>query len=596
MLIPASVQIACLLFVSVFLFLVDRIRVDFVALLILISLLLLDILPNDVVMSGFSNPAVITVACMFVLSAGLQRTGIVNYIGNKLNRLVGKTTHRMSAVLMATCSFFSAFISNTATVAVLMPVAIRLAKEKGVSPSRLLMPLSFAAQFGGVCTLVGTTTNLLVNNIAQEYGLAGFSMFEFAKLGVVCFFAGLLYMLTVGRYLLKDKPATEDVTQEYQLKDYLTEMRVMEGSRLVGQKGGENELTGTSKDDTGIRILDIFRKDKVIWAPQNTAIQEGDVLLIRGDVERVIELSERLKLEDWAKDNLNEVHLKAEDVTLIEVMLPSGSNLIRKSLNQLDFYWRYHAAVLGVRRRGEVIQERISKIDFKEGDTLLLQGHQADLEALAQEDDFVLLQDLSPLKLKTRRAFVSLSIMLFVVVSAALGVLPLLTATLIGAVLMVVGRCISVSEAYGALDFKVLVLLAGLIPLGYAMTQTGAAANTVHWLVTSLGSYGPFAALSVIYIITVVLTSVMSNAATAVLLSPIAIGLAESFNVQAEPFLMAVAFAASTCFSTPVGYQTNVMIMGPGGYSYKDYVKVGVPLNVIFFVISVTLIPLIWHF
>ncbi len=373
-------------------------------------------------------------------------------------------------------------------------------------------------------------------------------------------------------------------------------MRVMEGSPLIGQKGGENDLAGDGEGAHTPRILDIFREGRVIWAPQSTVIKEGDVLLIRGDVSRMMDLAGRLKLEDWAEGNLSENHLKADDVTLMEVILPAGSNVIGRSLSQLDFYWRYHAAVLGVRRRGEVLHQRISTVDFKEGDTLLLQGHKKDLESLASEKDFMMLQDLSPLKLKSRRALAAVCILLFVIGSAALNILPLLTASLIGAVLMVLSRSLTPNEAYGALDFKVIVLLAGLIPLGSAMQETGAVKMVVSNMMGIFEGYGSFVAMSILYVITVVLTSVMSNAATAVLLAPLGIGLAESFGVSAEPFLIAVAFAASTCFSTPVGYQTNVMVMGPGGYKYMDFVWVGLPLNILFFVISVTLIPYFWPF
>lgn len=589
-------QVLAVLAVSVVLFVSDHFRVDFVAILVLIALLLLDLIPYDDALSGFSSPAVVTVACMLIISAGLGRTGIVNHIGNRLYALAGRSTSRISSVLMLTCGTFSAFISNTATVAVLLPVSLKLAKERSVSASKLLMPLSFAAQFGGVCTLVGTTTNLIVNAIAQENGLVGFSMFEFAKLGLVCFVVGVVYMLIASKFLLKDKATPDGFMKEYRLQDYLTEMKVMEGSPLIGQKGGDNELSRMGDGAHAPRILDIFRDDRVIWAPQSTAIKEGDILLIRGDVSRVMDIASRLKLEDWPEGNLSEVHLKADDVSLMEVIIPAGSSIIGRSLSQLDFYWRYHAAVLGVRRRGEVLHQRISSIAFKEGDTLLLQGHKNDLDALASESDFMLLQDLSPLKLKTRRAYGAFLILCFVVLSAAMNVLPLLTASLIGAVAMVVTRCLSATEAYEALDFKVIVLLAGLIPLGHAMQNTGAVDYLVNSMVNGMGHYGPFVAMSGLYVVTVVLTSLMSNAATAVILAPLGIGLAESFSVSAEPFLIAVAFAASTCFSTPVGYQTNVMVMGPGGYKYIDYLKIGLPLNVIFFFVSIMIIPYFWPF
>tara|TARA_Y100000296_G_scaffold4577_1_gene5869 strand:- start:12507 stop:14378 length:1872 start_codon:yes stop_codon:yes gene_type:complete len=591
-----SVIVLGILTASVVLFVTDRLRVDLVAMLVLLSLLVFGIVPENEILSGFSSPATMTVAAMFIISAGLQRTGIVRFIAGRLHVLVGKGKKRLAPIMMLTCGFFSAFTNNTATVAVLMPVTLKLSVERGINPSRILMPLSFAAQFGGVCTLIGTTTNLLVNTLAVEHGAEPFKMFEFAQLGVVCFVVGVFYMLFASKYLLKDSAKMSDVAAEYRLKDYVTEMRVLPGSPLIGQKGVENDLTNLGNDTSTIRILEIVREGKMLWAPQTSEIKEGDLLLIRGDVGKVMESESLLKIEDWAEGNLNDVYLRGDDITLVEVVVPSGSGIIGRTLTQLDFYWRYHAAVLGVRRRGEVLRDRIAHIGFREGDTLLLQGHKQDLSQIANAKDFMLLQDLSTLRLKKRRSVIAFMILIWVLLAASTGFLSILAASLIGAVGMIVTRCLTAAEAYDAIDFKVVVLLAGLIPLGMAMENTGLVQNIVDMMILHVGQYGPFVSMAVLYLMTVVLTSVMSNAATAVLLAPIGFALADGFSVDAKPFLMAVTFAASTCFSTPVGYQTNVMIYGPGAYKYLDFLKVGLPLNIIFFVISVTLIPLLWPF
>lgn len=591
MVLSQSVLVLLILLASVILFVSERLRADLVAMIVLVSLLVFGLVPQNEVLQGFSSPATVTIAAMFVISAGLQRTGIVRWIANRLHGLVGQGKDRLSSVLMFVCGFFSAFTSNTATVAVLLPVSIRLALEREMNPSRVLMPLSFAAQFGGVCTLIGTSTNLLVNVIAQEHGFEAIGMFEFAKLGLICFAVGMVYMLFASHFLLKDTAKTKDVTAEYRLQDYLTEMRVLSGSPLIGQKGGESEL-----NDLDVRILEIIRDGKMIWAPQVTEIREEDILLIRGDAGAVMEVEGRLKIEDWAEGNLSDVHLQSDDITLMEVMIPNGSHVIGRSLTQLDFYWRYHAAVLAVRRRGQIVHERMANIALQEGDTLLLQGHKEDLAHLSDERDFILLQDLSTLKLKKRRAIMALMIMLFVLFTSSTGLLSVVTATLIGALLMVGTRCLHTNEIYDSIDMKVIMLLAGLIPLGAAMESTGLVAGGVDLMVQTVGEYGPHASLAVIYVMTMVLTALMSNAATAVLLAPLSIAVAEGFGVSITPFLMAVAFAASTCFSTPVGYQTNMMVYGPGGYKYLDFIRVGLPLNLIFFVISVTLIPWIWPF
>lgn len=586
-----SVLVLLILLASVVLFVSDKLRADLVAMLVLVSLLLFNLVPESEILSGFSSPATITIAAMFVVSAGLQRTGIIRYLANRLHSAVGKGQARLSTVLMVVCGFFSSFTNNTATVSVLLPVALRLSIERGINPGRVLMPLSFAAQFGGVCTLVGTSTNLLVNSIAISHGMEPISMFEFARLGLVCFTIGVIYMIFAGRYLLKDSAGVVSATDEYRLKDYITEMRVLEGSPLIGQKGGESEL-----NDLGVRVLEIIREGKMLWAPQVSEIRASDILLIRGDAGAVMEVEGRLKIEDWAEGNLSDVHLQSDDIGLMEVMVPNGSHVIGRSLTQLDFYWRYHAAVLAVRRRSEVIHERISDISLKEGDTLLLQGHKEDLEHLDDEKDFVLLQDLSVLRLKKRRALLALGIVVFVIAASSLGLLSVLEASLSGALLMLLTRCLRASEAYEAIDMKVILLLAGLIPLGFALQSSGLFSLFVERVAEFSGQYGPYAGLGVIYLLTMLLTALMSNAATAVILTPLAIGLASDFGVDVKPFVMAVAFAASTCFSTPVGYQTNMMVYSPGGYKYLDFVKVGLPLNILFFVVSVTLIPFIWPF
>ena len=575
---------------SIIVFVLDRWRVDLVALLVMIVLLVTGVLSQTEALSGFSNPAVVTIAAMLILSEGLQRTGIVNHIAYRLDKMVGNASSRLTAVMMAVCGFFSAFINNTATVAVLMPVTLRLARERQMNPSKVLMPLSFAAQFGGVCTLIGTTTNLLVHSIAIDQGLDGFHLFSFAKLGAILFVSGTLYMLLIGRFLIKERADSKSYTEEYRLQDYLTEMEVLAGSKLIGQKGAKNELTKIEN----LRVLDIFRDGKVLWAPDNSEIKKGDILLIRGNVAQVMEVASRLKMRDWAEGNLSDAHLKADDVTLVEVMIPRGSTVVGRSLNQLDFYWRYHAAVLGVRRRGGVLHERISKIAFQEGDTLLLQGHKGDLARLANEQDFMLLKDLSTLKLRKRRAAISITILASVLVAAATGIFSILEASVVGAVATVATGCLRPREAYRAVDMKIIILMACLIPLGIALQKTALIDAAVTGLISHLQT--PEIALIALYLMTMLLTSVMSNAATAVLLAPLAIAMAGQMDVNAEPFLMAVAYAASTCFITPVGYQTNVMVLSPGGYKYVDFMRVGLPLNLLFLGLSVTLIPKFFPF
>lgn len=580
---------------SLALFISDKFPIEGVAFLVLVALLTTGLVGEDRILDGFSNPATMTVAAMFVMSAGLQRTGVVRWIAHRLGMLVGQHggSLRIGSVLGVTTGALSAFINNTATVSVLLPVALRLCRERKVSPTKVLMTLSFAAQFGGVCTLIGTTTNLLVNTFALSAGLPSFGMFEFAQVGLICFGVGMAYMLLVGQFILPDRVQTDDQTTAFGLRDYVTEMKVLTGSSLIDQNGADNDLSKLGED---VHILEIIRDGKLMWAPKATNIKEGDILLIRGSVDVVMDAVGRLKLEDWAEGKLSDQHLESDDVGLVEVLLPRGSKLLGKTLTQLDFYWRYHAAVLGVRRHDAVLKKRIADIPFEEGDMLLLQGHKDDLKKLQEERDFMFLNDLSTMRLKKKRAVVALMLMALFVVAASSGMFSILTAALMCAAAMVMTRCLSTREAYQSFNIPVILLLACLIPLGIAMQSTGAATWLADTLLSVIGKLGPTASLAGVYVMTMVLTAVMSNTATAALLAPIALGLATALDVNPQPFLVAVAFAASSCFTTPVGYQTNMMVYTPGGYKYKDFLKVGLPLNLIFMLLTVFLIPKFWAF
>ena len=579
---------------SLGLFIWDKLPIDGVAFLVLLSLLLTRLVPPEMILDGFSNSATMTVAAMFILSAGLQRTGIVRYMAHQLYRFVGSGQNpvRLSVVMGGATGVLSAFINNTATVSVLLPVTLRLCRERKISPTKVLMLLSFTAQFGGVCTLIGTTTNLLVNAYAVEAGLKSFSLFEFGKLGIICFGVGLVYMLIVSHFFIPSRVDPEDAVDGISLKGYITEMRILAGSPLIDQTGEENILKEISED---LEILEIIRNGRAIWASQNMQMKEGDIILISGSVDRVLDAMGRLKLYDWAEDKLA-AHQMAEEIALMEVLVSRNSGLVGRTLKQMDFYWKHHAAVIAIKRQGEQIKTRLSETKLQEGDMLLLQGHKDDIKPMEGEKDFVFLQDLSTMKVKKRRAWRALFWMMVFLMAVGTGVLPVISAAFLAVAGMVMGRCLNIKEAYAAIDLRVVMLLAGLIPLGLALQITGTADIIASMLINKVGDLGSTAVLAAVYATTMILTAIMSNTATAALLAPLSIGLAHSMGVNPEPFLVAVAFAASTCFTTPVGYQTNMMVYAPGGYKYSDFVKVGLPLNIIFMLISLVVIPYFWPF
>ncbi len=577
---------------AVVLFVMGKRRFDVIALVVLAALLVLGLIAPDQALYGFASQATATVAAMFVLSAALVRTGLVQWLARRIDRLAGKAESRLVLVLCLAIGALSAFVVNTATVAIFIPVAIVLAGNRGVSPSRVLMPLSFASQFGGVCTLIGTSTNILVSSLAVSSGLEAFGLFEFARLGLVMCAAGILYLMVVARWLLPKREGDVQQVDKYRLADYLAELRVTEKSPLVGQTWGR----GTTRERAPAELIKLLRNEKETWRPRESRIQAGDVLLLHGDVQKIIQMQDAYGLEIEPDATVGDEHLSSDRIKLVEVVVPPRSSLIGRTLRSPAFARRYGGLVLALQRRGRIQRNRLSDIRLDAGDTLLVQCDEEDLARILQSSDLIATHELTDLYVRKDRAVVALSIFVAVLGLVALGVIPVLIGALLGAVGMVVGRCLTIEEAYRAIDWKVVFLLGGIIPLGLAMEQTGAARWLADLFVAPFAAHGPLVILAVLYIVTAVLTEFMSNAAAAVLLVPIALSLAGMLEVSPRPFLVAITFAASTSFATPIGYQTNTMVFAPGGYRFTDYARVGGPLNLIFWALAVWLIPVFWPF
>ncbi len=553
------------------LFVSGRLQVDVVALCVLASLIVLGLINPNQALYGFASPATATVAAMFVLSAGLVRTGLVQWLSRRLNKLAGKGEWRLIVVLCIAIAALSAFIVNTATVAIFIPVATVLAATRGVSASRVLMPLSFASQFGGVCTLIGTSTNILVNSIAISQGMEAFGLFEFAPLGLAMCTVGIIYLILIGRSLLPKRRAAAEQVDKYRLADYVAELKVAEKSSLIGKTWDKRKASR----GTRVELIKIVRNDKAVSRPSRTKIREGDVLLIHGNVDTLMRMKDTLGLGIQARVTMEDQHLSSEEVKLIEVLIPPRSTLVRRTLQGAGFLLRYRSAVLAVQRRGKVLRDRLTDIQLDAGDTLLLQVSKMALSRLMKASDVIVTNELTELYLRKDRAVIALFVFLAVLTLTALKVVPILVAALLGAVGMVLGRCLTIEEAYQAIDWKVVFLLGGIIPLGLALEQSGAARWLAHTLLAPFADLGPLGILAMLYLLTAVLTEVMSNNASAVILAPMALSLAAAMNVNPRPFLVAITFAASTSFATPVGYQTNTMVYAPGGYGFTDYTRVG---------------------
>jgi len=576
---------------AMFFFISGRLRIDLTALCVLVVLIVMGLINTNQALYGFASSATAIITAMFVLSAGLVRTGLVEWLARHIDRLAGKTEPRLIVVLCVTIALLSAFIINTATVAIFIPVAIMLAKSRKLSASRVLMPLSFASQFGGVCTLIGSSTNILVNSIATNKGMEPFGFFEFGPLGLAMTVAGIIY-LTIARWFLPKRMGEDQKVDRYHLADYLSELQVAKNSSLIGTTWEKSKV----KKDEEVDLIKFIRNNKEVSKPPRTKIREGDILLLHGNVDTLIAMQDKYGLEIHAKTKMDDKKISSNDIKLIEVLIPPRSRLASRTLQSFGFFRRYKCVVLAVQRRGKIIRDRVAEVFLENGDTLLLQADKGDMLRLLKSSDLIVTNELTELYVRKDKVIIALLLFLAVVTLTVLNIIPILAAALIGAVGMVVSRCLTIEEAYEAIDWKVIFLLGGILPLGLAMEQSGTAIWLVNTILSPFAGCGPIVVLALLYLITAVLTELMSNNAAAVIIAPIGLSIAASMDVDPRPFLVAITFAASTSFATPIGYQTNTMIHAPGGYRFIDYTRVGGPLNLIFWGLAVFLIPILWPF
>ena len=590
-----GLAVLAILVIALVAFATERVRVDLVALGVMVTLMVLGIVSPAEGLSGFSNPATITIASMFVLSAGLQRTHLPSMAGAWIIRWANQSEIKLLVLLMLSTAILSAFILNTAVVAVFIPIALRIAREMKIAPSRLLMPISFGAILGGTLTLIGTSTNLLVSSIAAQAGLEPFSFFAFAPFGAITLAAGLLYMVTIGRKLLPDRPIEADLLDKYHVREYLSQIQVRPNSPLIGKKLGELNL-GKRFD---ITILDILRDGRTILLPgASRHIRANDVILVRAPLDKLLELQKIEGLEIVLPEKLPP-HLldRRNDLGMAEVVVAPQASILGFTIKELNFRQRFGVVAIGMLRRGMSLTGKFTHEPIMPGDMLLVVGEKKDLINLSNNPDFLLLVDVAmePLFTPTpdKQALAALAIMAGVVITAILGA-PIVISALAGAVLMVATRVLTMDEAYAALDKRVLVLLAGILSLEAAMENSGLAAWLSQTILQMLDPAPPWLIVGVFYLLSMLLTETMSNQATAVVLAPLGISAAAMMGANPTPLLMAITFAASASFMTPVGYQTNTMIYNTGNYRFIDFTKVGLLLNLLLLILASIFIPIIW--
>tara|TARA_Y100000746_G_scaffold44103_1_gene33549 strand:+ start:173 stop:1966 length:1794 start_codon:yes stop_codon:yes gene_type:complete len=579
------------------LFVTEKFPLDVTALLILSILLIGQFLTIEEAISGFSNPAVITIGLLFILSYALQKTRILEYLIIRINKLVSRSKNLGLGVYLLTIAIASALMNNTAIVAVFMPVTIRLAHQYKVSPSKLLIPLSYAAIMGGTLTLVGTSTNLLVNAIYVDNGGVSLGMFEFAQYGWIPLTIGLVYVIWIAPLILPSRTITSSLTKSYHMAGYLTEMKISNDSPLIGKTCRDRNIN----QNYDVMVLDIQREGYLISTKVGEKIiQAGDILFVKGSVESFLRMKEVEKISLLTDEKLTQKELEQEDNVLMECMLTDKSDIVGKTLMQSNFRKRFRTFILAIRRDGLIIRKKIAHVILHTYDTLLIYGGRKEIDKLASRGDFILLGEVQADLVKSRFWWVSILAIITTIVLAAFGILPILKGAIISAVILLLLRIISPNEAYQSIHWQVIVLIAALIPLGIAIESTGTAAFIGQLISETVSDFSPnkqpYILLGLIYLITMILTEVSSNTATAIIMAPIVMAVTNQMGIDARPFIFAVCFAASASFVTPVGYQTNLMVYGPGGYKFSDFIKVGLPLSIIFWLLAILFIPIIWPF
>ena len=576
--------------VAVVLFVTEKFSTDVVAVLVMIALLVSGILTPAEGFNGFANPATVTVGAMFVISAGLFRAGAVNFLGRGLRRLARRSSTLMVLVMMLGVGSLSSFLNNTATVAIMIPVIMVVAQRVNTSPSKLLMPLAFASLLGGMCTVLGTSTNILASSMAETAGLEPLSMFEFSRLGIIFFAVGVIYMMTIGRKMIPEHRTSGDLTRSFGLGDYLTELQLSDKSQLVGESLESAPLL----EEFDIEVLQIIRGKDLLRPTPRTVLREQDLLRVKGDVSTINELKERAEASLGMQIKWQDSDLESKDTKLVEAVVGPSSPLAGRSLVESNPRKNYGVSVLAIRHHGALKHGELQNIKLMSGDTLLIEVPNSRIPYLIQQRVFLVASKAGIPQFDLLKAAKGVAIVVSVITSAALGWLSIASAAAAGALLIVLSKCISMEEAYAAIEWNVLFLLAGMLALSIAMEKTGTSAMLAGGIVDVFGAMGPRALVAAFFGATMLLTSVMSNQATVALLIPVAITTAYSIDANPRTFIFAVMFAASSSFMTPVGYQTNTMIYGPGQYTFNDFLRVGTPLSLIFWVLGTLLIPWFW--
>ena len=576
-----------LLVIAIALFAMEKLSVDIITLLLLLALVLTGIIAPSEAFEGFSDDIIVILGSIFVISGALQRSGIMDALGAQLQRRAGGSGNRLVFMVMMIVGGISSFMNNTTATAIFVPPVIGMAKQSKISASKLLMPVAFASILGGTCTLIGTSTNVAVSGYIARNGMQPLSLFEVTPVGIVIVIAGIAYMMVIGQRLLPDH-REESLTEEYAMREYLSEIVVIENSHLIGQRIFESDL---SKMD--FRVLEVLRGPERLLPTSRTRIEAGDVLLVEGQVSDLMKVKETAGIEIKADAKLSD--LESDEIKIVEAMVTPQSDLIDQTLKESNFRARYGMIALAINRHGHPLREKIGRIRLRMGDLLLIQGPADRMDDIRRHPDLWMLDELSPALYKKSKGFYTLAFFLSAIVIGGLGLVPLSIAFLSAAVLTILFRCITTEEAYEFIDWRLIILIGGMTAFGTAMDDkhTGAAQFLANLIVANLQPYGEMVILAGFFFITMVLTQPMSNAAAALVVLPIALETAQGLGANERTFAIAIMLAASVSFVTPFE-PSCILVYGPGKYKFLDFVKVGFLLTLLLMAIILFMVPMLW--
>ncbi len=586
--------ITIILLGTLYLLISEKISVDLTAIGIMVLLVVTRILTPREAVNGFSNPAVITVGAMFVVSKGMMRTGGVEFLGRQVIRLARGNALLALAVILFTVAIASAFINNTPVVILFIPVVMAMCCEFGLSPSKFLIPVSYASILAGTCTLIGTSTNIIISDLSNEYGYGALSMFELSIIGVPIALVGILFLLVAAPRVLPELANPVCHIEDSEHRQYLAEFQITPDSKLIGRDSTDIFEVRYPK----LEVLEVINKSLIYYPGRDPIkVDAGDILLVKGSLNDLVAILQKEGVELPSSETGLLLGAQKDAPIVVELIISPHSSLRGRKLENTDLAKDPEVNIIAVKRVNLHMTERqIHDVRLKTGDVILIWCSESKLDAIRAGNDCIVIEDVYEEIVHKRKAIWSIINFIGMIGTATLGLADIMTCALTAAFLMIVTGCLQMRDAYRALQADVLMLIAGTIALGVAMQKTGTSQIYAEAFLSLFSGLSPTLVLGGIILLTSISTQILSNNATAVLLLPIAISTALGIGVDPKPFIVGICIGASACFATPIGYQTNLMVYGPGGYSFKDYLKLGIPLNIFVVIAGMLLIPIFWPF